>query len=216
MAKLPTTKSSGGKMTIYVDPMPAQMLLTHDSGWASVGTPTLEGRQGYMFKIPDGTAPGAGALLEIHAEGMVPISLRGILTVEGKTAYLRVDDFHLQPAAPPPSPGPSPFPPSNNPQEIIEWVYAQGNHDLSTHEGCGVFTESCCISLHDYNNQMWGHIRKNPGQNQYNGHAVDAIQCLAGEFNGIWDIIHDSVSPNATPAFNHKGPADPALWYYPA
>ena len=64
------------------------------------------------------------------------------------------------------------------------------------------------------NAQTWGHILKTPGQNQYNGHAVDALMCLAGPDNGIWDIVHDSVSPNASPQYIYKGPADPNLWYY--
>jgi hypothetical protein len=84
---------------------------------------------------------------------------------------------------------------------------------------CGAFTEAACAALHTEQSAAWGHIKKTPPQNLWNGHAVDAIQ-LAGGVNcapaGIYDIIHDSLAPTASPAFNHKGPADLSLWYFPA
>lgn len=84
-----------------------------------------------------------------------------------------------------------------------------------TEEGCGRFTEACCAALHEINPQ-WGHIKKVGAQNQFNGHAVDAIQLLAGEQKGIYDIIVDSESPNAKPSFNRKGDPEPALFFFPA
>jgi hypothetical protein len=66
---------------------------------------------------------------------------------------------------------------------------------------------------------MWGHVAKNPGQNQYHQHAVDAVMLLANAGNtgaGIYDIIYSSASPEAKPAFNYAGPPDYNLWLYPA
>jgi len=36
-----------------------------------------------------------------------------------------------------------------------------------------------------------------------------------GTVPGIYDIIRDSVSPNATPVFNYVEPPNPELWFYP-
>jgi hypothetical protein len=87
-------------------------------------------------------------------------------------------------------------------------------HDLTTKEGCGRFTEACCAALHAVN-PLWGHIKKSGAQNQFNGHAVDAIQLLAGEGNGIFDIIFDSESPSAKAQFIRKGDPEPALFLRP-
>src|SRR4030095_9641737 len=198
---------------LYVTPANSLIQLTADNGVSVLGIPTThEGRQdAQALEIPFDTS-GMGSLLRITHEGYASFEGRAILSTDDGMAFIQIDDFHLVQLAT------SPISPiySGSPKEIIKQVFNNTNPDLSSHDGCGKFTEDCCTALHDNNNQMWGHIRKNPGQNQYNGHAVDAVQCLVGNENGIWDIIHDSVSPNASPAFIYKGPADPTLWYYPA
>jgi hypothetical protein len=86
-------------------------------------------------------------------------------------------------------------------------------------EGCGAFTEAACAALNEQHSADWGHIKKDPAQNQYNGHAVDAImlRATAGVTTpGIYDIIMSTESPDALPAWSYKGPPDLALWYYPA
>lgn len=208
------------KYYVFTNPPNAVCQLIHDTGWSGVSIPAMHpsGRQGQVFDIPD-TVPNAnGANLVISAEGKMSLSLRGLLTYMDEFAYMQCDDFSLLdiPQTIPPEVPLEPTAPGNSPQEIIKWVYNSVSYDLSTHDGCGQFTEACCEELHKQNSEMWGHIRKNPGQNQYNTHAVDALQCLGGTYYGIWDIIHDSVSPNAKPAFNHKGDADPSLYCYPA
>src|SRR5262245_10608061 len=212
-------------LVIYSTPADAQVHIQLDDGRsASGGQTTANGRDDAHILSMPGDAATQGSVLSVTKDGFQTFSNRGIYKPNNGTPEFVLDDVHLVTATtpPPPIPEPGPQPPDpSNPQAVINWVYEQGDFDLSTHDGCGQFTEACCTALHDYNNSMWGHIKKNPGQNQYvgpsgTGHAVDALQCLAGPFNGIWDIIHDSVSPNATPSFNHKGPADPALWYYPA
>jgi hypothetical protein len=212
------------KLYLYASPHHSLIQLVVDNGVSVIGIPTVhEGRQdAQLLEIPfDST--GIGCLVHISAEGFTSFEGRAILTTdeEDRSAFIHMDDFHLTPLATnpvPTPPTPTPNPPVNadDPEEIINWVHNNGDFDLSTHEGCGKFTEACCKQLHDLNSPQWGHFRKNPGQNQYNGHAVDAVQCLTGKHIGGWDIIHDSVSPSATPAFNYAGPPAPEAWYYPA
>jgi hypothetical protein len=201
---------------LYVTPLNSIVQLTADNGVSMVGIPTThQGRNdAQAIEVPFDTS-GIGSLLRITQDGYSPFEGRAILTTDDGSAFIQIDDFHLTKLSVEPTP-PTPPEYSGSPEEIINKVYHSTNADLSTHDGCGKFTEDCCTALHDSNSQWWGHIKKNPGQNQYNGHAVDAIMLASGSGAGIYDIIHDSVSPNATPAFNYKGLADLTLWYYPA
>jgi hypothetical protein len=214
---------------IFPTPENATCQLISDTGWSGVSVPGTHpsGRQGQELTIPDSVPNLNGAELRITAEGFYALNLRGILYFDpSNLTYLMCDDFHLnqivtEPPEQPPEPSLPPGVNPDDPKAIIDWVYSSGKFDLSTHDGCGQFTEACCTQLHEINNSLWGHIKKNPGQNQYTGpsgvgHAVDALHCLGGPHTGIWDIVHDSVSPNATPSFNYKGPPDPPIWYYPA
>lgn len=208
-----------GTLYLYINPVNAIAQLTADNGVSIIGIPTThQNRQdAQQFDIPFDTG-GMGSSLRITHDGYAPFDGRAILIAEADEAYLNMDDFRLQPIAVTP---PNPTPPPNqgfhgDPEEIINQVYQKTHPDLSTKEGCGKFTEDCCTALHENHSQWWGHIRKNPGQNQYNGHAVDAVMLATGEGSGGYDIIHDSVSPNASPACNYAGPADLELWYYPA
>lgn len=210
------------KYYVFPTPAEARVSLAHDSGWSATAAPGTDplGRAGQVFEIPDTVPDQNGAQLNLEADGKVPMQLRGLLassTVDPTRAYLQCDDFTMADLpAPPEPPTPVPQPPSNDPEDIINSVYGTGLYNLATKEGCGLFTEACCTELHIRNNQMWGHVKKNPGQNQFNGHAVDAVQCLAGEEHGIWDIIVSSASSSAHPAYNRAGDAKPELWYYPA
>ena len=208
------------ELYVYTTPAEAGVELTLDSGAVleGAGPITANGRSdAHCCQVPDGTA-GQGAALVVVCEGYQPFGPHRGLVIPSETgeAKFQLDNVVLSAAAVAPAPGPEPPPvAATDPWGIISEVYATGDYDLSTHDGCGQFTEACCTQLHERNNVMWGHFKKNPGQNQYNGHAVDAVQCLAGEFEGGWDIIHDSVSSMAQPAFNRVGPSDPAIWYYP-
>jgi hypothetical protein len=163
-----------------------------------------------------------------------PRQVRGILILDGDDSFLRVDDVHFtedkvcpDPAPVPPIPPQPPLP--KDPLDIIKAVYAAGHYDLSSKAGCGQFNEACVTALHNNHSDQWGHIQKFPPQNHWpeqpytpggKVHAVDANMLLEdapdGTKAGIYDIITDSESANAKPAFNFSGPPNPALWYYPA
>jgi hypothetical protein len=211
-------------LTVFPNPLDARVALTPDSGVQVVGTPTTDpaGRQGQVCNVPDSTPSGHGATLELSASGYLPLRLRGFLLVEpsNKVARLQVDDYTLtaEPTAPPPTEPPPPQT-GGSPMDIINRVYNETHPDLSTVAGCGVFTENVCTALHDQHSTMWGHIDKDPGQNQYNGHAVDAVMLLApaaGTNAGIYDIIYSSASHEAKPVFNYVEPPNYEDWVYPA
>lgn len=211
------------KFVVFPDPLTAGVTLTPDASGVPIAGAMYtdhDGRQGQVCQVPDGTPTGQGAALDIVAPGYVPAHVRGFLQlvdVPERIARLQVDDVNLTPAAvdpevPPVNPDASPF-------EIINHVYETTRPNLATVEGCGKFTEDCCTALHTDHSNAWGHVKKNPGQNQYNGHAVDALMLLGAAPDtspGIYDIVFSSASPEAKPAFNYAGPPDYALWYYPA
>jgi hypothetical protein len=215
----PHRVSRGGLMPndlyVYTNPASAEVQLTLDNGSVIDGEPTSVNNRNdaHRLTLPAGTTR-QGATLRITCDGYTPFSNRGIVLPAdvGESTFL-LDDVHLAEIAVAPTPPPSPAYP-DDPADIIHAVYDDNDFDLATKEGCGEFTEACCTALHDHHSSHWGHIKKNPGQNQYNGHAVDAVMLLTGVDCGIYDIIHDSESPNASPAYNYKGPPDNALWYY--
>jgi hypothetical protein len=205
------------ELVIYANAPGSVVQLTLDSGQVlSASASTANGRDdAHVIALPESTR-GQGSLLTATGDGYQTKTVRGIVhpNDDGDALY-QFDDFGpLEPAhTAPPNPEPAP-PHSDDPEGIIQGVYDTGDHDLSTHDGCGEFTEDCCTELHECHSQWWGHIRKNPGQNQFNGHAVDALMLATGEGAGVYDIIHDSVSPNASPQYIWKGPPDLNLWYY--
>lgn len=232
------------KLLIFTWPLDANATLQLDSGVVLNGKPDTHhtGRLGISFSIPEETPQGNGCTLTLQAGKKVNITQRAILWLndglldypwdKNQEAAFAADDFQMQdekvcPEIPiPPIP---PKPPNNNdPLSIILSVYTSHLFDLSTKKGCGMFTEACCDALHTVHSNLWGHIKKIPPQNHYpeepyipgsNVHAVDAIQLLVKvneTIGGIYDIILDSESQNAKPAFNYKGNPEPLLWYYPA
>ena len=204
---------------VFTNVADARIGLAHDSGWSATAIPGTDpqGRQGWVFEVPDTVPDQAGAQLNLDAEGKVPIQLRGVLAYATPTrAYLLCDDFQMVDLPAPPEP---PVPPpisGSTPLEIINAVYATGQYNLATKPGCGTFTEECCRQLATAFGSMWGHVAKSPGQNQYNNHAVDALYALYGPDVGVWDIITSSVSSSAKPAFNDAGEGEPEEWRPPA
>ncbi len=184
------------------------------------------GRIGIAYDIPDNTPLGQGFEFTLfHPPPRVNITQKGILWLRvpgfqypwdtGQEAALAMDDFRLPIVETHPIPPPS----DRSPEEIIHDVYATGLYNLTTHDGCGVFTEACCSALHDNHSPMWGHIKKIGAQEQYNGHAIDAVQLLNSMPDcerGVYDIIIQSQAPDARPSFNLVGPPNQLLWYYPA
>lgn len=71
-----------------------------------------------------------------------------------------------------------------NMTHILNQVYAQNapngqawdlrEHNSQAANGRGMFTEVAVRAMHDVD-ARFGHVRKDPGQNQYNGHSVDAV-----------------------------------------
>lgn len=185
------------------------------------------GREGIGFSIPDDSPNGWQATLELTAPNKVRILQKAILWLDkdgidypwtiNQNAAFAVDDFIFENEKTCPPPDNPPI--GDDPLEIIESVYTNGEFDLSTKNGCGQFTEACAIALHTQLSTFWGHIKKISPQNNYNGHAVDAIMLLVsvgGIDAGIYDIIFSSESPEAKPVFNRQGDAVQSLWYYPA
>ena len=207
---------------IYPTPLSSKVTLTPDGAPASLGQAYTapDGRPGQVCYVGDTVASGHGAALLVEANGHIPFTGRGFLILEGGVARLQVDDVMLTPEpAAPPTPEPGPPQTGGTPQEIIQRVYETTHPNLATAAGCGKFTEDCCTALHDQHSPAWGHIKKNPGQNQYNGHAVDAVMLLFaanGTAGGIYDIVFSSASPEAKPAFNYVEPPIAELWHYPA
>lgn len=86
-------------------------------------------------------------------------------------------------------------------EEIVMEVFNELKPDLSKHDECGKFTEAVAIRLHKKDPEF-GHLKKRPGQNQYNGHAVDAI--LYKKAGRTVDIIGASASPKAKPRWGEN------------
>lgn len=204
----------------YPDPPTAPITVTPDSGgtYTSVPYTHTDGRPGQCAYIADGTPDNQGATLTIAAvPGFAGADMRGFLRLyaDTMTARLEVDDYNLAASAA----APAPMPPGSSPFDIIMNVFNTTQPQLWTVEGCGKFTEDCCDALHTTHSPYWGHVRKTPGQNQYAGHAVDAVMLVVnvpGTAAGIYDIIFSSASSEAKPVFNFAGPAEPELWMYPA
>ena len=204
---------------IYPTPVDATVTLTPDSGGSYTGVPYTHtsGRQGQVCYVSDGTPDEQGTTLNVSAPNYLPSRLRGFLVLDTPNARLQVDDVALESAgAPPPTTTPPSGPP--NPADICLRVYNETHPQLWTKEGCGLYVEDCARALNGEMSPYWGHVKKFEGQNQYNGHAVDAIHLalnIPGCNAGIYDIIFSSVSSEAKPVFNLAGPPEYELWYYP-
>lgn len=217
------------KFIIYPEPLDSTCTIESDSGWVgilSLYTHT-DGRKGQAIEIPEGIISGWGSRLIISHEGKVTFNSRGFLTEGFDYWRFELDDITLLDSpkpCPEIPPTPVPIPPTDpmplDPKGIIDWTYKHGSFNLVTKEGCGKFTEACCTNLHDGHSAAWGHIRKTGAQNQYNGHAVDAVMLLVsnqdGTNAGIYDLIFSSESASAHPSFNYAGSVMQNLWYYPA
>lgn len=223
------------ELVIFTTPTDGQGILRLDSGVMLNSHPAVfQNRKGIGFTCAPETANGNGAELILFAPNRLTISQRGILWlrvnndyypwIDNQQAAFVPDDFRIPalPVIPPVTIPPPVNPPvisDETPIAIINRVYASKQWDLSTKEGSGLFTEACCTELHNVHSSSWGHVKKHGQQNQYNGHAVDAIMLknsMPDCDKAIYDIIVNSESPNAVPALNFSSPVDESLWYYPA
>ncbi len=220
------------ELIIFTTPQNAQGVLQLDNGISLNSHPAIHesGRPGIGFSIPNGSPNGNGARLTLSAPEFITIQQRAILWLRTNDGYypwigsqqaaFAIDDFTL-PVKTNPIPIPIPIPNLVHlePIVIITAVFNSGQFDLTTHNGCGKFTEQCCKQLHEHHSISWGHIKKFGAQEQYNGHAVDAIMLLNSMLDcdrGIYDIIVNSQSPGEHSALNRVGEPDSLLWYYPA
>ena len=85
-----------------------------------------------------------------------------------------------------------------NHHRVVEEIFNRGGWDLTTKAGDGVFTEAVLQALLDID-PAWCHLRKTGSQNQWNGHAVDAV--LYRTLGWSVDLIRDSESSQAAPAW---------------
>lgn len=221
------------ELIYFVNPPNTTGKLQLDNGTLALSHPAMfQNRRGIGFTVPDGTENGHGCELTLipPAPDRVTVPQRGILWlrvpdfaypwIAEQSAALAPDDMTLPlvPLSPltPPDHQPNP---NLSPLMLIKQVEATGLYDLTTKEGCGAFTEACCTVLHNEHSHEWGHVRKTGAQNQYNGHAVDALMLKISTPNtpaAIYDIIVNSEAPGATAALNFSSTVNPILWYYPA
>jgi hypothetical protein len=98
------------------------------------------------------------------------------------------------------------------------WQMTRGDaYDQQAADGRGAYTEAAVTAMHDVD-ARFGHVDKNPGQNQYNGHAVDAINFKRddGTMAEIYDIISGSGGIGWGLAHGGISAANLAKWKYPA
>jgi hypothetical protein len=117
----------------------------------------------------------------------------------------------------PPTPGDAQAP---DMLTTLQAVYDAGTWDLSeanedAADGRGAFVEVAVEALHALD-PNWGHVRKDGAQNQYNGHAVDAINWKRPD--GLTSEIYDVVGGSGDLVWNFidASAANLALWYFPA
>lgn len=219
------------ELIIFPDPLTSNGVLELGNGIKLNSHPAVHetGRKGIGFTIPNGSPNGNGSGLTLFAAGRITLMMRAVLWLRTNDDYypwmgnqqaaFAIDDFTLPlaPITPIPTPNPQPNP-DIEPIDIINKVNADNDFDLTTKEGCGLFTEECCRQLHNIHSTSWGHVKKTGAQNQYNGHAVDAIMLKNSMPNcdkAIYDIIVNSEAPGATPALNFSSNVNESLWYYP-
>jgi hypothetical protein len=100
---------------------------------------------------------------------------------------------------------------------VIDGVFSTWTGDLSSDDGVGKWTEAAVAALHQ-KDQRWGHLRKNPGQSQFNGHAVNAALYLSdtpGQSQAV-DMMRVGVA-NPTPRWLEDIPRySPGDWIKPS
>ncbi len=71
------------------------------------------------------------------------------------------------------------------------WLNTSHAYDLTTRNGCGQYTEAWVLYAKGHGYPKCENLRKNPGQTQYRGHAIDAFLYTDGEGNpqGLYQAI---------------------------
>ncbi len=98
----------------------------------------------------------------------------------------------------------------------VQAVFDSWPLPLVTVDDIGRFTEAAAVELHK-TDRRFGHLRKNPGQTQYNGHAANAVLYLSdtpGQSTAV-DIMRVGVS-NPVPRWLEDIPRyGPSDWFAP-
>lgn len=105
--------------------------------------------------------------------------------------------------------------PTPNMISVIRAVDAEAPELLreNSKASCGQFTERCARRLYAID-PGWGLLSKSPGENNWKGHAVDAV-CHKPELQVV-DIIGSSGSGRPTsPTWNHQSRRPKNLWMQP-
>jgi hypothetical protein len=94
---------------------------------------------------------------------------------------------------------------------IFDKFYAdhKQQYNFSTNEGCGKYTEDAVKNAQDMGYSKVGHLKKNPGQTQYNGHANDAFLYNepASETNDLLQAVDIIYAAEAKPPYTPSNPA---------
>lgn len=90
-------------------------------------------------------------------------------------------------------------------KHLIEQVYREGTYDLSSLEGCGVFTRDCAVRLYA-EDPRFVMLKKSAGRTHVvdskgRRHAADAVLFLENGKGTSVDIIGSSRTPQAKPAW---------------
>jgi hypothetical protein len=120
------------------------------------------------------------------------------------------------PGGPPPPIGTLP-PLAPNELAVLQTVYASATWDFSTDQGPtgrGAFIDLAVPALNAVD-ANFGHVNKNPGQTQYNGHAVDAINWK--DPDNLTAEIYDVISSGGALQWNFvdRTSANLSKWRYP-
>lgn len=98
---------------------------------------------------------------------------------------------------------------------IVNAVKTNGNYNLETHDGCGIFCEAVVKALHSAD-PNFGHLKKTGAQNNYNGHALDVT--LYRATGQTVDFVYSGGDPGAHPSWSvNEGDNYPAdqFWIDP-
>ena len=169
------------------------------------------------FEVPDEDWPFYGMSVMIDADGNgVPRGRIWLPTVTPDANGYYTNEIQVIADDPNPSSGetaPNMFSVLESVNASRPWRLAEAYEDEA--DGRGAFVEAAVTAMHD-TDARFGHIQKNPGQNQYNGHAVDALVFKNddGTTGEIFEIVTDS--GELCWRFVDRSEANLGKWYYPA
>lgn len=88
---------------------------------------------------------------------------------------------------------------------IVEQVYQEGSYDLTTLEGCGVFTRACAMRVYEADKRIVM-LKKSSGRTHVVDskgrlHAADALLFLENGQGTSIDIVSKSRTPDAKPSW---------------